>query len=103
MDFLLDQGLNPQVPVTAGWTAANIAAWAEHPEVLAVLAQYDSGPSDGSLTYLATAWQSMTNFMGFMWLDVLDHVRSMDHAESCYVLWLVSKHSATVLGIMVPI
>ena len=64
MDFLLtDLQLDPDVPVSAGWTAANIAAWAEHHEVLALLNAQSRGEG-----IVAAAWQSMTNFMGVMWL-----------------------------------
>ena len=63
VDFLLTElQLDPEVPVTAGWTAANIAAWAEHHEVLALL----HASSAREVGIMAAAWQSMTNFMGFM-------------------------------------
>eukprot|EP00438_Fugacium_kawagutii_P009219 Skav224564 [mRNA] locus=scaffold4295:54545:61627:- [translate_table: standard] len=62
VEFLLDDlGLDADVPVDAGWTAANIAAWAQQHEVLAVLAHHRTASG-----FVAAAWQSMTNFMGFM-------------------------------------
>eukprot|EP00435_Cladocopium_sp_Y103_P064768 s485_g26.t1 len=65
VDFLLtDLQLDPDVPVSAGWTAANIATWAEHHEVLALLNAHRG--DHGEMGIFSAAWQSMTNFMGFM-------------------------------------
>ena len=45
--------------VDGGWTAANIAAWADQQAVLAVLEGRHGGPEGG-------LWQSLTHWMGLV-------------------------------------
>lgn len=59
VEFLLDLGINSDVRVDGGWTAANIATWADQQAVLAVL-DGRHRRSEGGL------WQSLTHWMGLV-------------------------------------